>query len=211
MIEGLREQAFFVSRPRMRHTGTLTQWDDAKGYGFISPDDGGPRCFVHASALRPRGQRPVAGERLSFEAGADAQGKPRALDVRRLAPPAAPALPPDGSRRLLLIPAFAATVLACQLAWGLPKPLWGGYVAMSAATFITYFLDKRAARRGGWRVPERTLHLLALAGGWPGALIAQQQLRHKRAKPGFMRGFWACVGLNLLAFALLFTPLRGSW
>ncbi|WP_233151712.1 DUF1294 domain-containing protein [Pelomonas sp. KK5] len=54
---------------------------------------------------------------------------------------------------------------------------------------------------------ERTLHLLALACGWPGALLGRQLLRHKSAKRPFSTIFWLTVGLNLLAFALVFTPL----
>jgi len=63
-------------------------------------------------------------------------------------------------------------------------------------------------------VSERTLHLLSLACGWPGALLAQQLLRHKSAKQEFLRRFWACVVLNVLVFVLLFTPLLkliGQW
>ena len=54
------------------------------------------------------------------------------------------------------------------------------------------------------------LHGLALACGWPGALLAQQILAHKRAKQAFVRRFWLCVALNLLGFTLIFTPLGGE-
>lgn len=63
-------------------------------------------------------------------------------------------------------------------------------VALSVASYVLYAIDKRAARRSGQRVPERTLHLLALLGGWPGALLAQRVLRHKTAKPAFLVLFW---------------------
>lgn len=195
-----------------RTTGKLIQWDDAKGYGFIAPDTGGAKRFVHIKAFGLRAQRPFVGERLSFVEGVDAQGKPRALQVHSLEPrpaAAAPASrrPPAPQRMLWLIPAFASLVLFSQLMWGLPHALWGFYVAMSLATFIVYYGDRRAALKGAWRVAEATLHGLALACGWPGALLAQALLRHKSAKREFQRLFWASVALNVLGFVLLFTPL----
>ena len=195
--------------------GTLTQWDDAKGYGFITPDGGGPKLFVHAKAFGLRPHRPYVGERLSFGEGRDAQGKRRALDVQglaaRAAPPPAPASRPrDAGRELLLIPGFAAFVLAVHLLWGIPNWMWGLYTAVSLATFIVYAMDKRAAKRGDWRVPEATLHFLSLICGWPGALLAQRQLRHKSAKREFRRVYWLMVALNVAAFTAVFTPLLKS-
>lgn len=194
----------------MRQNGTLTQWDDAKGYGFIAPDGGAARLFVHIQAFAARAQRPGVGERLSFMTGRDAGGKLRALDVRAIKAAPSPAAPRDRSQVLLLVPAFAGLVLACHLAWGLPHWLWGIYSAMSMATFIVYALDKRAAKRGSWRVAEGTLHGLSLACGWPGALLAQQVLRHKSAKPSFRRLYWLTVAINVAAFVAIFTPLVRS-
>lgn len=189
--------------------GTLTQWDDAKGYGFITPDGGGAKLFVHIKAFGLRAQRPFIGERLSYREGLDAQGKKRAQDVQSLTPRAPPRAPRsrDGGRVLLLIPAFAGLVLATHLIWGLPNWLWGIYSAMSMAAFITYALDKRAAARGEWRVAEGTLHALSLCCGWPGALLAQRLLRHKSVKPSFRRLYWLTVAVNIAAFVAVFTPL----
>ena len=61
----------------------------------------------------------------------------------------------------------------------------GVYAAMSALAFVAYGVDKHAAGRGRRRVPERTLHLLELAGGWPGALAAGAVFRHKTAKTSY--------------------------
>lgn len=68
---------------------------------------------------------------------------------------------------------------------------------MSALTFCTYAVDKFKAKRGMWRVPERTLHLLELCCGWPGAWAAQRLFRHKSIKRSFRIVFWLMVLLNL--------------
>ena len=74
--------------------------------------------------------------------------------------------------------------------------IFGLYLALSLITFILYALDKKAAMEGRWRISERTLHLFALMGGWPGALLAQRVLRHKSRKRSFRRVFWGTVVLN---------------
>ena len=194
----------------MRQTGKLTQWDTAKGYGFIKSDDDGPKLFVHILAFGPRAAPPVVGELLTFERGANAQGKPRALKVRSAAAvQPLPAKRPHSNSKLWVVLVFAAFYLFVQVRWPLPPFVWGSYMAMSLATFIVYFGDKRAARLGRARVSEATLHGLALAGGWPGALLAQQLLRHKPSKPAFQRLFWLTAFANVLCFVLLATPLFG--
>jgi uncharacterized membrane protein YsdA (DUF1294 family) len=64
-------------------------------------------------------------------------------------------------------------------------------------------MDKSAAQHKQWRIQESKLHLFALLGGWPGALIAQDQLRHKSVKVPFRVVFWITVALNLIALAWL--------
>lgn len=70
------------------------------------------------------------------------------------------------------------------------------YLVLSLATFIAYAIDKTAARRGTRRTRERTLHLMALAGGWPGGLVAQRVLRHKCTKESFQLVYWGTVVLH---------------
>jgi uncharacterized membrane protein YsdA (DUF1294 family) len=85
------------------------------------------------------------------------------------------------------------------------------YAAVSAITLLVYAIDESAARRGTWRTPERTLHLLALAGGWPGALLAQQLLRHKTTKLPFRITFWTTVILNVAGFLWFCSPTRRAY
>jgi uncharacterized membrane protein YsdA (DUF1294 family) len=70
------------------------------------------------------------------------------------------------------------------------------YVLMSAMAFALYWSDKRRAHRGEWRIPESTLHTIELLGGWPGAWIAQQALRHKTRKISYRIVFWLIVAAH---------------
>jgi uncharacterized membrane protein YsdA (DUF1294 family) len=79
------------------------------------------------------------------------------------------------------------------------------YAIASIVTFAIYGWDKRRSTRGGGRVPEQTLHLLELLGGWPGALLAQRTFRHKWNKASYMLAFWTIVVVHLTAWALWLT------
>lgn len=112
-----------------------------------------------------------------------------------------------GPAQYLPILAFLLGYLVVTALW--PIPLWvaGLYLVASIVCFIVYAIDKSAARANRRRVPEKTLLLLGLIGGWPGAIVAQQTLRHKTQKASFRRPFWASVLVNLLVFAVFATPL----
>lgn len=91
-----------------------------------------------------------------------------------------------------------------------------GLVAVtSLASFAAFGFDKRRATTGGRRVPERTLLVLALLGGWPGSILAQRQFRHKTQKTSFLIAFWAVVVLHVIlvgavAYAIYGTPFTES-
>jgi uncharacterized membrane protein YsdA (DUF1294 family) len=89
-----------------------------------------------------------------------------------------------------------------------PIPLWvaGLYVGASVICFVVYAIDKSAASGRRWRVSETTLLLLGVVGGWPGAIVAQQTLRHKTQKASFRSAFWGTVVINLIAIAVFATP-----
>lgn len=99
---------------------------------------------------------------------------------------------------LLVLPVLALRALTASVE---PRILLAYCVLMPAVTFLLYRHDKRRAQAGGWRTPEKTLHLFDLLGGWPGGYIAQRSLRHKTAKRSFQIIFWSIVVLHqLVAF-----------
>ena len=90
----------------------------------------------------------------------------------------------------------------------LPILLFALYAGLSVVTFLMYWKDKNAARKDTRRTPENTLHLLAALGGWPGALIGQQKLRHKSQKVSFIVVLWLTVLLNISALIGIYYVMR---
>jgi uncharacterized membrane protein YsdA (DUF1294 family) len=82
-------------------------------------------------------------------------------------------------------------------------------VVMSVACFA-YGVDKRRATNGGRRVSERTLHLMAFLGGWPGALIGQRQFHHKTQKVAFRIVFWIVVAVHVAIVSAVAYALEKS-
>lgn len=81
--------------------------------------------------------------------------------------------------------------------------------ATSCAAFVLYGVDKRRAGTMARRIPERTLQLLALAGGWPGALLAQRVFRHKTRKIPFLIVFWILSALHVLIVLVAWKMMFG--
>lgn len=184
----------------IRYAGRITTWKDEQGFGFITPNGGGPTVFVHISAFDGQRGRPAGNEIVTYELTANERGQPRAGKVafyragaaRRQATTGRPA------RALLACGFFAALALFVAVS-RLPAWALAVYAGISVLTFLVYASDKAAARKNAWRTKESTLHMLGLAGGWPGALLAQHLLRHKSSKPGFQPGLWFTVFANCLA------------
>jgi uncharacterized membrane protein YsdA (DUF1294 family)/cold shock CspA family protein len=193
------------SRTTNRLGGIVTTWNDERGFGFIKPDEGGADLFLHFTAA-PRGTtRPYLGQRLTFEVEQDDKGRLRAVNVEptivseRAEPPVRPTSVVVAIGSIL---AFGTLFFVVRLVWQVPWTIAWIYLGLSILTFALYAGDKRAAQRNGWRTPENTLLIVGLVGGWPGAAIAQQVLRHKTKKLSFRTRFWLSVIVNVIAFVV---------
>ena len=186
----------------MRYQGKITDWKDDKGFGFITPNGGGPRVFVHIKSFSKRQQRPVGNEIVTYALTHDAKGRPQTESVAFVGNQSTPAsLSGQGHAPLMLAAAFLVFVAGSAWAGSLPIAVAGFYLVASLVAFIAYALDKSAAQNNRWRTQENTLHFFALAGGWPGALAAQRLLRHKSRKPSFQFVFWVTAILNCCGLA----------
>ena len=190
-----------MSLPLSSRRGVLTRWDDDRGFGFIEPAGGGSRVFVHVSAF-PRSRRPTAGSVVTFVEARDERGRPRAVQARLVRGGVVRGRRPLGVVRagvavLLLAVALTAAVLAGSVPLAVPL----AYLGLSLVTLWAYAADKAAAQQGRWRTSESTLHLLALLGGWPGALVGRQAYHHKTRKQPFTTVVWVTVALNVAALS----------
>ncbi|TAN67084.1 MAG: cold shock domain-containing protein [Methylobacter sp.] len=61
--------------------GVLKTWKEDRGFGFISPDDGGKDIFMHISALKGASRRPVAGDVIYYQIARDNRGKYKAINA----------------------------------------------------------------------------------------------------------------------------------
>lgn len=86
--------------------------------------------------------------------------------------------------------------------------------AINLAGFLAFAWDKRCARKGMWRVPERTLLTLAAIGGTIGAVVGQRALRHKTHKEPFRTYLLSIVVIQVIvviaSVALCFPQVRNA-
>lgn len=205
----------------MRFQGTLVEWNDARGFGFVQADTGGDRLFVHISAFQPKPSpqaRPQLGMRLEFTVGLE-NGKKRAQQVawRNIAKAqATPARPftaaktvnaRGGGGAYFSVIAFVLIFLGVAVFWNVQRWVASLYAVLSLITFFAYWKDKAAAQAERWRTPESTLHTLALLGGWPGgcfcaAMVAPQKQQSRVPHHLLVHGIAQCGGFCMAAFAM---------
>ena len=192
----------------MRLKGKLIKWHADKAFGFIAPNGGGSHVFIHKSAFTNKNRVPKVSEVITFSITKDHAERYCACDATFAGEKLKRKQPKKISKFSIYLPLlFLATIIITYTLGHLPQKIMYLYIGLSVITYLTYAFDKSKAQRGAWRTSESTLHLLALAGGWPGAALAQQHLRHKSSKQEFRNIFWLTVMLNLGILIWLHTSL----
>ena len=198
----------------MRQKGTLNDWNDDRGFGFIDPAKGGDRVFAHIKAFKHRGQRPSGGEQVTYRLDRDPRGRPRAIGIVMSGKKGRGSSRSHGKRptaALVAVAVFLGVLALVALSGRLPMIVLAAYGGASLLSFAAYGRDKLAAKKNRWRTPESTLHLIDLLCGWPGGLLAQKVIRHKSSKGSFQIKFWITVVLNVAALGwLLLNPESAS-
>lgn len=197
--------------------GEVVRWDNDRGFGFISPDNGSSNVFVHISDLAPGSTRPRVGDRVDFSLERDERGRMHATRVMVAAAPDADDLAAGSPsvrrrpQRWSVIELTSVVGLAVLLTTGVVSyemsiaiPIVTVLISLVAA--FAFADDKRRAEEGRWRTSESSLLLLCLLGGWPGAIAAMRWYRHKTTKASFLGAFWLTVFVHLIVVVLLALP-----
>jgi uncharacterized membrane protein YsdA (DUF1294 family)/cold shock CspA family protein len=188
----------------MRYVGRITEWNDDRGFGFVTPNGGGDRAFVHIKSFERASSRPAAGMLISYELLKDDKGRFNAKGVRFATHrPRSEATAGSAWPRKTIGALFLAILLAGWIFTKVPTIVALAYGAMSVLAILLYGVDKSAAVNNRWRIQESTLQFVGLVGGWPGALFAQDVFRHKSKKAEFQFTFWVTVVFNCAGLAWL--------
>ena len=200
----------------MKKQGIVRRWDAARGFGFIRSPGTSADVFFHARDFRGNGGRtPVEGMAVSYDEIHVGGKGPRAMAVNpasgttsrqpdRQKPESLRAdtsTPARGKWIPWLIPVWVGIVGYLVFNHRIPALLVPALVMINVATALIYAHDKNAARNKQRRTPETTLHLLAVAGGWPTAWFVQQLLRHKWQKQAFQDTYAVTVMLHVAMLA----------
>ncbi|MDO4643596.1 MAG: cold shock and DUF1294 domain-containing protein [Cardiobacteriaceae bacterium] len=202
------------------YQGRIINWNDEKGYGFIQIIPGHENLFFHISSFAYHHRRPAvdtAVTLLAVPGQKDGWQATRVLlrehehaileeGIYDIADHSKPKKAEGYIYAVLDVIYFLTLTLL-----SLPLAIISAFASIAAVALYSY--DKRAAEDGKQRIPNTTLHLISLVGGWPGVLIARPLLRHKLNQKRFRAFFWASILANfgilyiMIAYLPPYSPL----
>ncbi|NOR56271.1 MAG: DUF1294 domain-containing protein [Sulfurovum sp.] len=218
----------------IRNKGKIIKWNDDKGFGFILPShsNGKKNIFVHIKSFSDKKLRPAEGQQVTYTIEKNNEGKESAIKVSRSTDhivrnrnssmhtqnvnPVNKRINTNNTQLklksthrisplyIIIIVSFVAFLFHFSLAGKLPPLVIVVYVVMGIMTYYIYSEDKDMAINNERRISEQRLLTLSLFGGWIGALIAQQKLRHKTKKISFQMSFWTTVFFNIILLSSTF-------
>ncbi len=191
--------------------GIISSWNEERGFGFIAPESGGKQVFFHINNYSRNHKRPVNNLEIQYEISKDPKGRIHAIRVTPLKGHKGNNHLTGKLFSLIIFVSFFSALYYLLKNKQIPVILIIFYAAICILTFATYAEDKNSAKIGNWRVPEDTLHIFSLLGGWPGGKIAQSFLRHKSKKLSFQVIYWITVILNCSALYWLISPEGNLW
>lgn len=195
----------------MRYQGKVANWKDDQGFGFVTPNGGGQKAFVHIKAFANRSNRPSDGDLITYELATDERGRFYAKNIQHVTGLATLGTSKKTSNSPTIFAIlFCISLALFSLIGRIPLAICGLYFFVSIVAFLAYAKDKSAAKNDLMRTSESRLHLLSFIGGWPGALFAQKILRHKSKKKEFQTTFWLTVIANCSILGWLLFTKSGS-
>lgn len=191
----------------LRIKGKLIKWSEDKAFGFIAANGRDEHVFIHKNALVNRNRTPKINDVITFTIVKDKQNR-YCADQATFTGEKLKKRQANKSSKLSIYLSFVflTFIIIAYFFNNIPQSIALLYILASVFTFIIYAHDKSKAQQGVWRTPESTLHVFALIGGWPGAAVAQQLLRHKSQKKAFRVVYWFTVFINLAVLCWLFSP-----
>lgn len=183
------------------HQGVVTEWASKSSFGYAECESG--RIFLHINNFIERFKWPEVDDLITFSIGQDEKGRPCAQNIILVSQGGVLAWPHFVLvLGLLILPALAVPNVA---EWLSPWWILGCVMITSALAALNLWFDKNYAKEDASRIPEATLHLFELLGGWPGSYLAQRFYRHKISKRSYQVIFWLIVTAHqLIALDLIF-------